>query len=112
MLHIQDLNQFYGESHTLWDIDFDIPEGSCVCLMGRNGVGKTTLLRTIMGLVKARSGELRFDGNELLTKPAEARSRLGIGFRSSTFRVNSPSRVRFLRSSSATKSPVQFQRFS
>ena len=80
MLHIQDLNQFYGESHTLWDIDFDIPEGSCVCLMGRNGVGKTTLLRTIMGLVKARSGELRFDGNELLTKPAEARSRLGIGF--------------------------------
>jgi urea transport system ATP-binding protein len=80
MLHIQGLNQFYGESHTLWDIDFDIPQGGCMCLMGRNGVGKTTLLRTIMGLVKARSGELRFDDTELLQKPAEARSRLGIGF--------------------------------
>lgn len=80
MLHVQGLNQFYGESHTLWDIDFDIPQGSCVCLMGRNGVGKTTLLRTIMGLVKARAGEVRFDGSELLGKPAEARSRLGIGF--------------------------------
>jgi urea transport system ATP-binding protein len=80
MLHIQDLNQFYGESHTLWDINFDIPQGSCVCLMGRNGVGKTTLLRTIMGLVRARSGELRFDESELLGKPAEARSRLGIGY--------------------------------
>jgi len=80
MLQIQGLNQFYGESHTLWDIDFEIPQGSCVCLMGRNGVGKTTLLRTIMGLVKARSGELSFDSTELLNKPAEARSRLGIGY--------------------------------
>ncbi len=80
MLNIQGLNQFYGESHTLWDIDFEIPQGSCVCLMGRNGVGKTTLLRTIMGLVKARSGVLEFDDNELLAKPAEARSRLGIGY--------------------------------
>jgi urea transport system ATP-binding protein len=80
MLQIQGLNQFYGESHTLWDIDAEIPQGSCVCLMGRNGVGKTTLLRTIMGLVKARSGELRFDDNELINKPAEIRSRLGIGY--------------------------------
>ena len=80
MLHIQNLNQFYGESHTLWDINFDIPQGSCVCLMGRNGVGKTTLLRTIMGLVRARSGELRFNDSELLGKPAEARSRVGIGY--------------------------------
>ena len=80
MLHIQGLNQFYGESHTLWDIDFDIPQGGCVCLMGRNGVGKTTLLRTIMGLVKARSGELQFDDSELVNKPAESRSRLGIGY--------------------------------
>jgi urea transport system ATP-binding protein len=80
MLHIQDLNQFYGESHTLWDINFDIPQGSCVCLMGRNGVGKTTLLRTIMGLVRARSGELSFNDSELLNKPAEARSRVGIGY--------------------------------
>ena len=80
MLQIQGLNQFYGESHTLWDIDLTIPPGSCVCLMGRNGVGKTTLLRTIMGLVRARAGELRYADTELLGRPAEARPRLGIGY--------------------------------
>jgi urea transport system ATP-binding protein len=80
MLEIQDLNQYYGESHTLWDINFDIPQGSCVCLMGRNGVGKTTLLRTIMGLVKTRSGHLRFAGHDLVGQRAEDRSRLGIGY--------------------------------
>jgi len=80
MLEIHDLNQFYGESHTLWDINFDIPQGSCVCLMGRNGVGKTTLLRTIMGLVKARSGQLRFADHDLAGQRAEERSRLGIGY--------------------------------
>jgi urea transport system ATP-binding protein len=80
MLEIQDLNQYYGESHTLWDISFDIPRGSCVCLMGRNGVGKTTLLRTIMGLVKPRSGHLRFGEQDLAAKRAEERSRVGIGY--------------------------------
>lgn len=80
MLQIRDLNQYYGESHTLWDINVDIPEGSCVCLMGRNGVGKTTLLRTIMGLVKMRAGQLRFDDKELSDRRAEDRSRLGIGY--------------------------------
>jgi len=80
MLEIHDLNQFYGESHTLWDINFDIPQGSCVCLMGRNGVGKTTLLRTIMGLVRARSGQLRFADQDLVGQRAEERSRLGIGY--------------------------------
>jgi len=80
MLQIRDLNQYYGESHTLWDINVDIPQGSCVCLMGRNGVGKTTLLRTIMGLVKMRSGQLSFEDNELSGRRAEDRSRLGIGY--------------------------------
>ena len=80
MLHLANVNQFYGESHTLWDISLDIPQGSCVCLMGRNGVGKTTLLRTIMGLVRARSGELSFGESALLGKPAELRSRVGIGY--------------------------------
>lgn len=80
MLHIQNLNQFYGESHTLWDVNLDIAAGSCICLMGRNGVGKTTLLRTIMGLVPARSGELQFAQADMLHKPAEIRSRLGIGY--------------------------------
>ena len=80
MLHIGKLNQFYGESHTLWDVELDLPQGSCICLMGRNGVGKTTLLRSIMGLVKASSGELEFDGTNLLNRAAEVRSRLGIGY--------------------------------
>jgi len=53
MLEIKGLNQFYGGSHTLWDIDMSVPQGSCTCLMGRNGMGKTTLLKCIMGLLPA-----------------------------------------------------------
>jgi urea transport system ATP-binding protein len=80
MLEIQGLNQYYGESHTLWDVGFEIAQGSCTCLMGRNGVGKTTLLKTVMGLLPARSGNIRFAGEELAGKPAELRARLGIGY--------------------------------
>ena len=80
MLQIEKINQFYGESHTLWDVDMDISQGSCVCLMGRNGVGKTTLLRSIMGLQKLRSGSIRFDGIELSDKAAELRANVGIGY--------------------------------
>lgn len=80
MLAISGLDQYYGESHTLWGIDLEIEQGSCVCLMGRNGVGKTTLLRTIMGLVKARDGGLCFEDNELIDRRAEDRPRLGIGY--------------------------------
>ena len=47
MLEVSGLNQFYGESHTLWDVEMSVPQNSCTCLMGRNGVGKTTLLRAI-----------------------------------------------------------------
>ncbi len=57
MLKINGLQQYYGESHTLWDLQLDVPEGSCVCLMGRNGVGKTTLLKAIMGLVPVRGSK-------------------------------------------------------
>lgn len=80
MLQIEKLNQYYGESHTLWDVDIDFAEGSCVCLMGRNGVGKTTLLRTIMGLQKCKSGSIRFEGTDLSGKAAEIRPRIGIGY--------------------------------
>ncbi|MCC5901833.1 MAG: urea ABC transporter ATP-binding subunit UrtE [Halomonas sp.] len=84
MLAIEKLNQFYGESHTLWDLDLDVPEGQCTCVMGRNGVGKTTLMKAIMGEVAVKSGQLRYQSSggeiELTKKAVEARSRLGIGF--------------------------------
>ncbi len=80
MLEIKGLNQFYGESHTLWDLDLTVPEGACTCLMGRNGVGKTTLLKCVMGLLQARSGELAFAGQDLARVSAEKRAGLGIGY--------------------------------
>ncbi|GAB6039834.1 urea ABC transporter ATP-binding subunit UrtE [Endothiovibrio diazotrophicus] len=80
MLKVEQLNQFYGESHTLWDLELDVPEGQCTCLMGRNGVGKTTLLNAVMGLLPVRSGAIRFDGGDLLAHSAEKRAGLGIGY--------------------------------
>jgi urea transport system ATP-binding protein len=80
LLAVKAVNQSYGGSHTLWDVDLDVPEGSRTCLMGRNGMGKTTLLKCIMGLLQASSGSLTFAGTELLRLPAEARARLGIGY--------------------------------
>ncbi len=80
MLSVSGLNQYYGESHTLWDLDLEIQEGMCTCLMGRNGVGKTTLLSCIMGLLQPRSGQIMFDGVDLLRKPAEKRAPMGIGY--------------------------------
>ncbi|MCG8550804.1 MAG: urea ABC transporter ATP-binding subunit UrtE [Desulfobacterales bacterium] len=80
MLTIENLNQYYGESHTLWDLSLSIEEKSCTCLMGRNGVGKTTLLNSIMGLVPVKSGAISFQGDDLLPKKAEARAGLGIGY--------------------------------
>lgn len=74
------VNQFYGGSHTLWDIDLDVPKGGCVCLMGRNGVGKTTLLKVIMGLLPTVSGKIAFGGLDLTGAPPEARARAGIGY--------------------------------
>ena len=80
MLSIKDLQQFYGASHTLWDFDLEIPPGACMCLMGRNGVGKTTLLKAIMGLIPLQSGNINFEGVELSSAKAEARAELGIGY--------------------------------
>lgn len=80
MLQIEQLNQYYGQSHTLWDLDLQVPEGTCTCLMGRNGVGKTTLLQCVMGLLPIRSGEIRFAGNNLNKQIAERRAPLGIGY--------------------------------
>jgi urea transport system ATP-binding protein len=80
VLKIEQLNQYYGQSHTLWDLDLDVPEGQCTVLMGRNGVGKTTLLKCIMGLLPVRSGSMRYDDAELTRLGAERRARLGIGY--------------------------------
>jgi urea transport system ATP-binding protein len=80
MLTLKHINQFYGGSHILWDLDMTIPQGSCTCLMGRNGMGKTTLLKCIMGLLPLASGEMLFGGSDLRAQAAEARARLGIGY--------------------------------
>lgn len=79
-LAIKNLDQFYGESHTLWNVDMTLAPGQCTCLMGRNGVGKTTLLKTVMGLVPAKSGSAMFESTELLGKKPMARAKLGIGY--------------------------------
>jgi urea transport system ATP-binding protein len=79
LLKLEDVNQYYGESHTLWDIGLSVPAGECVVVMGRNGVGKTTLLRCIMGLLPCK-GSIRFNDRELTTQPAELRARIGIGY--------------------------------
>jgi len=80
LLTVKALNQFYGGSHTLWDVDLSVSPGSRTCLMGRNGMGKTTLLKCIMGLLPSASGAVSFDGTDLLKCPAERRARLGIGY--------------------------------
>ena len=80
LLRIRDLNQSYGGSQTLWGIDLDVAAGSRLCLMGRNGMGKTTLLKCLMGLVPAESGTATLDDVELLARSPEERARLGIGY--------------------------------
>ncbi len=80
VLQVKGLNQFYAGSHTLWDVDLEVSKQSRTCLMGRNGMGKTTLLKCIMGLLPATSGEIRFNDKDLRTQAPEARARLGIGY--------------------------------
>ncbi|XSG86580.1 MAG: urea ABC transporter ATP-binding subunit UrtE [Methylohalobius sp. ZOD2] len=80
MLRVEGLEQYYGQSHTLWNIGLEVPDGKCVCLLGRNGVGKTTLLKCIMGLLPSASGRIDFAGKEIAGAPAECRARLGIGY--------------------------------
>lgn len=80
MLNIENLNQFYGESHTLWDLNLCVPKGECTVLMGRNGVGKTTLLKCIMGLLPLKDGQILFNEIALQTVAAELRAGFGIGY--------------------------------
>jgi urea transport system ATP-binding protein len=80
MLEIKALNQYYGGSHILRDVSFDVPAGACTALMGRNGVGKTTLLKCLMGLLPTRSGEIAFNGRMIGGLPPYSRAALGIGY--------------------------------
>ena len=80
MLQISDLNVYYGESHILRNVDMTIPDRQMVCLIGRNGVGKTTLLKTIMGLLKPRTGKITYEGANINPKTTDNRARLGIGY--------------------------------
>lgn len=80
MLEVRGLSVAYGESQVLWDVALDVPAGSVVCLMGRNGVGKTTLLKSIMGLLPVRSGRVAFDGSDLGGRRPEERAACGIGY--------------------------------
>ena len=80
MLSIEKLNHFYSQSHTLWDLDLELEAGKCNCLMGRNGVGKTTLLNCIMGLQPVRSGTIIYRQTDITRQNAEKRAALGIGY--------------------------------
>src|SRR6059036_1097220 len=80
MLEIRGLDVAYGESQVLWDVSLEVPAGEVVCLMGRNGVGKTTLLKSIMGLLPIRSGRVAFDGADLAGRRPEERAAAGIGY--------------------------------
>jgi len=79
-LSIRKVNQLYGGTQILWDLDLEIPPGSCTCIMGRNGVGKTTLLKCLMGLLPLKSGEILLNGEPLHTRAAHERAVLGIGY--------------------------------
>jgi urea transport system ATP-binding protein len=80
MLTIQGLNVSYGESQILWDVHLYVPAGQVVCLMGRNGVGKTTLLKSVMGLLPSHAGKMVFDGQDIRRLTPEERARRGIGY--------------------------------
>lgn len=80
MLTVHKLDQYYGSSHTLRAMDFVIPQSGCTTLLGRNGVGKSTLLKCLMGLLPATSGEITFNGTDITRLPPHARARLGLGY--------------------------------
>jgi urea transport system ATP-binding protein len=80
MLTVANLNQYYGGSHILRDLSFEIPPGKVTALLGRNGVGKSTLLRTLMGIVPAKTGSISFESNDLTRAKPYERARAGIGY--------------------------------
>ena len=80
LLEITGLNTYYGESHILRDVDLSVKAGEMVCLIGRNGVGKTTLLKSLIGLLRPRSGEILFEGSGLNRQAPHQRARAGMAY--------------------------------
>ncbi len=80
MLKVEKLNVYYGESHILRDVDLEVRPGQVVCLMGRNGVGKTTLLKTVTGLLQARSGRVTLGEKDVTKVASFKRARMGMGY--------------------------------
>jgi branched-chain amino acid transport system ATP-binding protein len=80
MLAVRDLNAWYGESHVLHGVSFDVGRGEVVTLLGRNGAGKTTTLKAVMGILPRRQGSVALDGRELISLPSRAIARAGIAF--------------------------------
>lgn len=80
MIRIEKLNQKYGGTQILWDLNLEVESGSCTCIMGRNGAGKTTLLKCLMGLLPASDGRILFEGKPIEGRAAQARAKMGIGY--------------------------------
>ena len=80
LLRVRELNAWYGESHALHGVDLDVHQGETVTLLGRNGVGKTTALRSIMGIIRSRSGTIEFDGRDMMRVPLHRTAHTGMGF--------------------------------
>ncbi|MBB3166007.1 ABC transporter ATP-binding protein [Rhizobium laguerreae] len=80
LLEVQGLNAWYGESHVLHGVDMRVAEGETITILGRNGVGKTTTLRTITGIVRARKGKISFAGSDMMQVPLHKTAHRGIGF--------------------------------
>ena len=80
MLQITDLHTYYGNSHTLRGVSLELPAGTSLGLLGRNGMGKTTLIRSLMGYVRAASGQVRWEGSDVTNRAPERTARLGIGY--------------------------------
>ncbi len=80
LLAVKELRAWYGESHILHGVDFDVREGEVVTLLGRNGAGKTTTMKSIMGIVGRRTGSVRFEGQELIARSSDQIARAGIAF--------------------------------
>ena len=80
VLEIKSLNTYYGESHILRNVDLTVNSGEMVCLIGRNGVGKTTLLKSLIGLLKPKKGEIIFNGNSVIRKEPHQRAKSGMAY--------------------------------